>query len=75
MDSAIAWVGVVGGVVGPSGQWLAWASYRDAQVDAAADLTLRYQAGMTGLARWRAQAVRATAASGSVTRKLMLSSR
>jgi hypothetical protein len=56
-DSAIGWVGVVGGVLGPPGLWLAWASYRDSRPDSA--LTLDQIADQVADAvrdQWRAEA-------------------
>ncbi|WP_131764654.1 hypothetical protein [Candidatus Protofrankia californiensis] len=58
-DSAIAWVGVVGGVVGPAGLWLTWTSYRDDRADAATGLTLEQVADQIAAAvrrQWTAEA-------------------
>ncbi|WP_322770549.1 NACHT domain-containing protein, partial [Frankia sp. Cr1] len=57
-DSAIAWIGVVGGVLGPPGLWLAWASYRDDRADNA-DLTVEQVADQIAVAvrdQWTAEA-------------------
>ena len=42
VDSAIAWIGIVGGVLGPPSLWLTWASYRDDRRDAASSLSLSF---------------------------------
>ena len=57
--SAIGWVGVVGGVLGPPALWLAWASYRDDRAEADTGLTLEQVADQIAAAvrdQWTAEA-------------------
>jgi len=57
--SAIGWVGVVGGVLGPPALWLAWASYRYDRAEADTGLTLEQVADQIAAAvrdQWTAEA-------------------